>query len=51
MEKKAVLYDPAQCPCQRVNCERNHNCTACQAFHHARGELTRCERQAQQTTK
>lgn len=51
MAQQPVLYDPTKCPCQNASCERNHNCEACQAFHHARGGLTRCERQAKQTTK
>lgn len=47
-QEQPVLHDPTQCPCPKAKCERNRNCEACQAYHHANGGLTRCERRAKE---
>ncbi len=36
---------PKRCPCDWPGCPRHGNCKECQAYHHARGEQTCCERE------
>ncbi|HHY52331.1 MAG TPA: hypothetical protein GX499_03700 [Clostridiales bacterium] len=39
------------CACPTKSCPRNGDCQACQAYHHSRGSLTRCEHDKQSAKK
>lgn len=39
-----IMHNPEFCPCKSTSCIRNKNCEACQAYHHANGGKTTCER-------
>ena len=39
------------CACPTKSCPRNGDCKACQAYHHGRGSLTRCEQAKRKAKK